>query len=161
MSAADVVAALRAREWSLATCESLTAGRLAATIADVPGASNVLRGGLITYATALKAELAGVDSALLAARGAVDPDVAQAMALGARRECSSDVAVALTGFAGPTGDQVGLVYIAIAHPGGTFWRRYDFSGSREQVRNQAVASALNMLLTLAREQNGTDTRYTG
>ncbi|MCI1256024.1 MAG: CinA family protein [Corynebacterium provencense] len=101
---------------TVATAESLTAGLLAATVASVPGASLVLRGGLVVYATDLKQSLAGVDPGLLAQRGPVDPDVAGQLAEGAATQCGADVGVGVTGVAGPDpqdGHPVGEVWIAV------------------------------------------------
>lgn len=101
---------------TVATAESLTAGDIAARIADVPGASAVLRGGLVVYATDLKHSLAGVDAALLDAQGPVDADVAAALAEGAATRCGADIGLGVTGVAGPDGQDghpVGEVYIAV------------------------------------------------
>src|SRR5690606_39530601 len=111
--AAQILDALVARGQTLAVAESLTGGLLAATLVDVPGASRAFRGGLVVYATDLKASLAGVPSDLLAERGAVDPDVAVALAAGARQRCGADWGLGTTGVAGPDpqdGVPVGTVY---------------------------------------------------
>src|SRR6185369_8134485 len=118
--AAGLLAALAARGETLAVAESLTGGLLAATIVDVPGASAAFRGGFVVYATDLKATLAGVDRDLLASRGPVDPDVAVALAVGARERCGADWGLATTGVAGPDpqdGVPVGTVFVGIAGPG--------------------------------------------
>src|SRR5215470_10980125 len=96
-----VVSALVVRAQTLAVAESLTGGLLAATLVDVPGASKVFRGGLVVYATDLKASLAGVPADLLAERGPVDPDVAVALAAGARERCGATWGLGTTGVAGP------------------------------------------------------------
>ena len=101
VTAAGVLAALESRGETLAVAESLTGGLLAATLVDVPGASRVFRGGLVVYATDLKATLADVPAELLAAEGPVHPAVATALAVGARRRCGADWGVATTGVAGP------------------------------------------------------------
>ena len=119
VTAEALIAALRRRGETLAVAESLTGGLLAATLVDVPGASRVFRGGLIVYATDLKATLAGVPAELLAARGPVDPDVAVALARGARERCGADWGLATTGVAGPEpqdGAAVGTVFVAVAGP---------------------------------------------
>lgn len=147
-TAAPVLARLRERRQSLAVAESLTGGLLAATIVDVPGASVVFRGGLVVYATDLKRDLAGVPGDLLAARGPVDPDVALALADGARRVCAADWGLATTGVAGPdpqTGVPVGTVYLACRGPGGGEVRGLTLDGDRTHVRAGAVAAALEML----------------
>jgi nicotinamide-nucleotide amidase len=146
--AEPVLTRLRARRQTLAVAESLTGGLLAATIVDVPGASSVFRGGLIVYATDLKRDLAGVPGDLLAARGPVDPDVALALADGARRVCGADWGVATTGVAGPdpqNGLPVGTVYLACRGPDGGEVRGVTLHGDRTHIRAGAVAAALEML----------------
>jgi nicotinamide-nucleotide amidase len=147
-----VVNALRANGSTVATAESLTAGLVAATLTAVPGSSAVVRGGLVVYATDLKAELAGVPAALLAAHGAVHPDVAAALATGARRACGADWGVGLTGVAGPDpqdGVAPGRVYLAVvggpAHSVRTWARTLDLAGDRHAVRAGAVAAAIDTL----------------
>jgi nicotinamide-nucleotide amidase len=146
--AAPVVTLLRERTESLATAESLTGGLLSATIVDVPGASQIFRGGLVVYATDLKRDLAGVPGALLAERGPVDPDVALALADGARRVCHADWGLATTGVAGPdpqNGIPVGTVYIACRGPARGEVRGLTIDGDRPRIRAGAVAAALVML----------------
>lgn len=143
--AAETVRALIASGRTIATAESLTAGMLAARIADVPGASAALRGGLIVYATDLKASLAGVDAELLAARGAVDPDVAAGLAAGAAERCGADIGIGCTGVAGPDpqdGQPVGRVFIGVSADGEVRVSAFDFSGSRPEIREQTVDAAL-------------------
>lgn len=151
-AAAGVVGTLTARGQTLAAAESLTAGLFCATIAGVPGASAVLRGGLVTYATDLKETLAGVPGALLAANGPVASETARAMAEGARRRCGSDWSVALTGVAGPDpqdGHPVGEVWCAVGRPGdaGVAVERLDLdpAAGRWGIRAGAVSAALDML----------------
>lgn len=146
-----VVAALRAGGRTLAVAESLTGGLLAAAVVDVPGASDVFRGGVVAYATDLKHRLLGVDAALLGRHGPVHPDVALAMAGGVRRVLSADWGVATTGVAGPDprdGRQPGQVFVAAAGPGAARCERLDLPGDRGQVRAGAVAAALGLLLRL-------------
>jgi nicotinamide-nucleotide amidase len=146
--AVPVVTLLRERTQSLATAESLTGGLLSATIVDVPGASQIFRGGLVVYATDLKRDLAGVAGSLLAERGPVDPDVALALADGARRVCRADWGLATTGVAGPdpqNGIPVGTVYIACRGPSGGEVRGLTLDGDRPGIRAGAVAAALAML----------------
>jgi nicotinamide-nucleotide amidase len=147
-AAAAVLEVLVARGQTLAVAESLTGGLLAATIVDVPGASRVFRGGLIVYATDLKATLAGVPADLLRAHGPVHPDTAAALAEGARTRCGADWGLATTGVAGPDpqdGVPVGTVYVAVssATSGGVI--RLDLAGSRAEIRAGAVAGALDLL----------------
>ncbi len=146
--AAFVVHCLHERHETLATVESLTGGALANSIVEIAGVSGIYRGGLVVYATELKAELAGVPADLLAERGPVDPDVAAALAEGARRRCGADWGLATTGVAGPEpqdGKPVGLVYVAAAGPGGTRVRRLDLDGGRDHIRGAAVIEALRLL----------------
>ena len=143
--AADLLAALGARGWSLGVAESLTGGLVSAALVDVPGASTVLRGAVVAYATDLKGALLDVDRALLAARGAVDPDVARAMAAGARRRLGADVGLASTGVAGPDpqdGHPPGTVHVAVATPEGTLVESLQLVGSRAAVRAQTVDAVL-------------------
>jgi nicotinamide-nucleotide amidase len=114
-----LVAALSARGETVAVAESLTAGLVCATLARVPGASAVLRGGLVVYATELKTALAGVDPGLLAEHGAVHPEVAAQLAEGARDRCGATWGLGLTGVAGPSaqdGVEPGTVYVGLAGP---------------------------------------------
>ncbi|MFB6395390.1 CinA family protein [Polymorphospora lycopeni] len=139
---------LKARGSTLATAESLTGGLLAATLVEVPGVSAVFRGGLVVYATELKGSLAGVPAGLLAERGPVDPDVAVALADGARAACGADWGLATTGVAGPEpqdGKPVGLVYVAVAGPSGPAVRRLTLDGDRTAVRAGTVVAALRLL----------------
>lgn len=159
-----VVHALTATNQTIASCESLTAGLLAATLAEVPGASAVLLGGLITYATELKHTLAGVPSELLAEHGPVSPQTAIAMASGTQQRCGSDWAVALTGVAGPTaqdGHPVGEVWIGIARPDQTTSAVLAaelipeksqaglLHGRRDEIRRNAVSAALALIIAEA------------
>lgn len=148
--AAELVHSLARRSLTLATCESLTAGLVAATVATVPGASAVLRGGLVTYSTELKAALAGVDAELLAARGAVDPEVARQMALGARTVCGAAIGVACTGVAGPEpqdGRPVGCVHVAVATgPGRVVAKELALSGERDEIRRSTAEACLALVL---------------
>jgi nicotinamide-nucleotide amidase len=146
--AGPVLGRLRELGQTLSVAESLTGGLLAATIVDVPGASKVFRGGLVVYATDLKRVLAGVPGDLLARRGPVDPDVALALADGARRVCAADWGVATTGVAGPDpqdGVPVGTVYLACRGPDGGEVRGITLDGDRAAIRAGSVAAALEML----------------
>jgi len=151
--AVAAVSALREAGLTLATAESLTAGLLAATVATVPGASAVLRGGLVVYATELKRSLAGVDAGLLERHGAVSAETAAALAAGAARTCGADVGVGLTGVAGPDtqeGHPAGTVHLGLHSPvGGTRTVALRLPGDRAAVREGAVAAALRELVVLA------------
>jgi nicotinamide-nucleotide amidase len=133
---------------TVATAESLTAGMVTAVLTTVPGSSAVVRGGLVVYATDLKASVAGVPADLLAEHGAVHPDVALALAAGARTVCGADWGIGLTGVAGPDsqdGVAPGRVYLAIAGPGGATCHTLDLTGDRHAVRSAAVVAALGAL----------------
>jgi nicotinamide-nucleotide amidase len=145
--ASDVVRLLLARGETFATAESLTGGLVAATVVEVPGVSAVFRGGLVVYATDLKHALAGVPEDLLAARGPVDPDVALALAAGARRQCLADWGLATTGVAGPDpqdGIAPGTVYVAVDGPGGGEVLRLEITGDRTAVRTESVTRVLRL-----------------
>lgn len=153
-AAAEVVRRLTAAHRTVAVAESLTGGRVVASLVDIPGASAVVRGGVVAYATPLKSSLLGVDAGVLGARGPVAPDVAAAMAEGVRRAAAvdgapADVGLATTGVAGPDaqGDApVGLVFVAVADDAGTVVRELRLEGDREAIRRAAGAAALDLLL---------------
>ena len=146
---AGLLATLAGRQQTLAVAESLTGGLLAAQIVAVPGASAVFRGGLVVYATDLKATLAGVPAGLLDARGPVDPDVAQWLARGARQRCGADWGLATTGVAGPDPQgfvPVGTVFVGLARPDrSTAALRLALTGDRAQIRADTVTAALTLL----------------
>ncbi|MDQ0120709.1 CinA family protein [Pseudarthrobacter sp902506025] len=134
---------------TVATAESLTAGMVSAVLADTPGASGMLQGGVVAYQNSVKDGVLHVPSDLLARAGSVDPDVARAMAAGARTVLGADVGLSTTGVAGPEahdGKPVGRVYIGIATAGGTAGFEYTFTGSRPDIRAAACGAALERLL---------------
>jgi nicotinamide-nucleotide amidase len=148
LRAADVVAVLKRRGETLGCAESLTGGLVCAAVTDVPGASAVLRGGVVSYATDVKTSVLGVDRHLLEQVGAVDAGVARQMARAACRVVGSDWGVATTGVAGPDpqdGASVGTVYVAVAGPGGSRVHEHHFAGDRPAVRQAAVRAALDLL----------------
>lgn len=150
---ADLLDALRRRGETVATAESLTGGLVAAALTDVPGASDVVRGGLIVYATDLKAELAGVDRDLLAQHGPVHPRVAEMLADGARLRCGAHWGIGLTGVAGPdpqNGVPPGTVHLGFAGPGGATVRSVQLDGDRHAIRAAAVRVALEHFADLLR-----------
>ncbi|MFJ6216246.1 CinA family protein [Streptomyces sp. NPDC092296] len=141
-------AALRAAGSTVAAAESLTGGLLAAELVDAPGASATFRGSVTAYATDLKASVLGVDAELLAAEGAVHPEVARQMAEGVRRLMGAVYGVATTGVAGPEpqdGKPVGTVHVAVAGPEGTAVSSPRLSGERATIRRKAVTAALELL----------------
>lgn len=149
----QAVSELSHRHLTVATAESLTAGMLAATIADVPGASSVLRGGLVVYATDLKATLAGVRDTTLRRYGPVAEETAAELAEGARKRCQADIGVGLTGVAGPTdqdGVCVGTVYLGVStKTQATTVYELHLSGSRSEIRYESVRQALMRIVDAA------------
>jgi nicotinamide-nucleotide amidase len=148
VAAAAAVHRLVERRETLATAESLTGGLVAATVVEIPGVSAVFRGGLVVYATDLKHRLAGVPEDLLAERGPVDPDVALALAAGARERCGADWGIATTGVAGPDpqdGKPVGMVLVAVAGPSGATVRELKLDGNRAVIRTESVTAVLGLL----------------
>lgn len=146
---------LTVRRQSVATAESLTAGLLAATLAGVPGASVVLRGGLVTYVEDTKIALAGVAPQLLDAVGPVAAPTARAMAVGARQRCAATWGIGLTGVAGPEphgGHPVGTVFLGLAGPVDTEVVELALSGSRWDIRLAAVHEAIARLRALVEQQ---------
>ena len=135
---------------TLVTAESCTGGGIGAALTAVPGSSKVYKGGIISYTNAVKVKQLGVDPELLDRVGAVSALVAEAMAIGVRKSLDADVSVSVTGLAGPDGDDfgnpVGTVYIGYADSETSFSREYHFSGDREAVRNQAIESALRLIV---------------
>ena len=163
MSDAEVLAAAtrvldagRARGLKIATAESGTGGLVAGALTDVPGSSDVVERGFVTYSNEAKVEMLGVDEATLAAHGAVSRETAEAMAVGAIRRSIADLSVAITGVAGPGGGSaekpVGLMHFAAASRDGRHAHREERFGDigRAEVRRRSVLVALEMLERLAR-----------
>jgi nicotinamide-nucleotide amidase len=148
-AAARVVGALARRGATLAVAESLTGGLVAAELTGVPGASRSFLGSVTAYATPLKERLLGVDGELLAARGAVDAQVAREMAEGVRRGLGADWGAATTGVAGPDaqdGQPVGTVFVAVAGPGGVARVvPLRLAGDRTEIRRASVGAVLELL----------------
>ena len=144
--AAQVLALCRERGLTLSAAESITGGLIAKELTDVPGASQVFLGGVVSYTNEVKNHVLGVPSSLLEAYGAVSEPVARAMAMGVRVLTGSDLAVAVTGLAGPDGDDVGLVFVALASRGGCFVRRLQCGHApRPRIRLIAASNALDMI----------------
>lgn len=145
----DVLQASRRAGKSIGTAESLTGGLIAATLTEVPGSSEVVRGAIVSYVNEVKQELLGVDHETLTRTGAVSEETARAMAEGARRDLGADVVVAVTGIAGPGGAEegkpVGTVWIGLADSLETTAHQYCFEGNRTQVRLQTVQAALELM----------------
>ena len=146
--ASDVLAALKGR--TLVTAESITGGGIGALLTSVPGASAVYKGGIISYCDEVKASALGVDPELLRSVGAVSAPVAESMARGAREVLRADVAVSVTGLAGPDGDSygnpVGTVFIGYSDGSRTLAREHRFSGTRQQIRESTLRAALTLIL---------------
>lgn len=152
---AALIARLTADGLTIACAESLTGGALTARLVDVPGASAVVRGGVVSYATDVKASVLGVDSERLAAFGPVDPEIARQMAVGVRRVLGRDgapvdVGVSTTGVAGPEpqgGRAVGTVYVAVSAGEVDEVREYRFAGDRASIRSATVRAAIELVST--------------
>jgi nicotinamide-nucleotide amidase len=146
-----VLDTFRARGWKLATAESCTGGLIAAALTSVAGSSDVVERGFVTYSNEAKTEMLGVPAALIAAHGAVSPEVAAAMAAGALAHSRADVTVSVTGVAGPGGGTaekpVGLVWFGCAVRGGVVETvSHVFPGDRGAVRAASVGVAFDLLL---------------
>lgn len=135
---------------TLATAESCTGGGIGAALTAVPGSSSVYKGGIISYWSEVKRDLLGVSAEDLENLGPVSMQVAGAMAEGARKALRTDVAISVTGLAGPDGDAfgrpVGTVFVGFCDGTRTVAKQYRFSGDREAVRHQAMEAALNLIL---------------
>jgi nicotinamide-nucleotide amidase len=147
-----VLDACRGRGLTLATAESCTGGLVAARLTSVPGSSDVFLGSVVSYANSVKESELGVPAAVLEAHGAVSAETAVAMARGARERVGADVAVAITGIAGPGGGTpekpVGLVYLCASGPDGELAQDFVVPGDRETVRGRAAVAALHLVRSL-------------
>ena len=147
---AKVLSALAGKK--LATAESLTGGGIGQAITSVSGASAVFAGGIISYTNEVKHGVLKVPTKFLETLGPVSKPVAEYMAADARRILKADVAVSVTGLAGPDGDEfgnpVGTVFIGYADQQYTFAREYHFDGNREEVREQTICAALGLVLEM-------------
>lgn len=145
----DVIKTLKGK--TLATAESCTGGGIGAALTAVAGSSEVFKGGVISYTNFVKETVLGVDKAVLEKYGAVSQPVALAMAKGVRNLLNTDIAVSVTGLAGPGGDDfgnpVGTVFIGYCDATKCYVREYRFLGDREAVRNQATTTALKIILS--------------
>ena len=153
--AAALVARLAERKLTVSTAESCTGGLIASSIVDVPGASAVFPGGAVTYAPSVKTALLGVPEELIEKRGVVSAEVAAAMAEGAKKRFGTDLAVSVTGVAGPDGGTpdapVGCVYIGIATESKTVAVREDIPGDRDEDSRGAAERAIRHCLELTNE----------
>jgi nicotinamide-nucleotide amidase len=148
----ELADALRARGWHLASAESCTGGMIAAACTDLAGSSDWFERGVVSYSNEAKTALLGVPPGLLEQHGAVSEPVARAMAEGMQRSSGADLAVAVTGIAGPAGGTpakpVGTVAVAVAAGGETRSRLFRFFGERELVKFQASQAGLDMVRRL-------------
>jgi nicotinamide-nucleotide amidase len=161
-AAAELVARLTVAGDTVAIAESLTGGLVAAALTDIPGASRVVRGGVLAYATDLKAQVLGVDETLLARAGSVDADVAGQMASGVRSLMGATYGLATTGVAGPDqveGKPVGTVYVAVAGSGSCRVKALRLPGDRGEVRAYSVLAVLALLTEELDAQLGEDTPF--
>ena len=144
----EVIARLTGK--TLVTAESLTGGGIGNALTAVPGASQVYKGGIISYVNEVNADVLGVSQEILDRYGAVSAWTAGYMASGARKLLKADIAVSVTGLAGPDGDDfgnsVGTVFVGYADSEITVSRKYSFCGSREDVRSQAIIAALSLII---------------
>ena len=144
----DVIKCLAGK--TLATAESLTGGGIGAVLTAVPGSSAVYKGGIVSYTNEVKMNILGVTPSLLDIHGAVSAPVAEEMAAGVRRLLNSDIAVSVTGLAGPAGDEfshpVGTVFIGYQDSSHTIVEHHRFEGDREEIRSQTIQAALQLIL---------------
>ena len=148
--ASEVIASYREKKWRIVTAESCTGGLVAGALTAVAGSSAVFERGFVTYSNEAKVDLLGVLPDMLESHGAVSGEVAEAMAAGALEYSLADVALSLTGIAGPDGGTlnkpVGLVFLALARrDGSVFHMRCQFKGTRDQIRFEAVMEGLRLL----------------
>ena len=143
-TAEQVIARLKAQELTLATAESCTGGLIGALLTDVPGASAVYKGGVISYVNEIKHRLLGVEQETLDVCTAVSRETAHEMARGARERCAADCGVSVTGLAGPDGDGTGRP--TIDAPGFSFCRELHLAGDRAAIRAQAAEAVFHMIL---------------
>lgn len=145
---AEVIRALQGK--TLVTAESCTGGMIGAELTAIPGSSAVYKGGIISYCNEVKESVLGVPKAILDEVGAVSAPVAEAMASGARKSLNADIAISVTGLAGPGGDEfgnpVGTVFVGYCDKNTCLSRKFRFDGDRDEVRHQAVIQALMLIL---------------
>ena len=156
MAAETAIGLLVRQGQTVGTAESLTGGLVAAALTSVPGASVAFRGGVVAYTADLKKSLLDVPADLIDRVGTVHPDIALAMARGARERLAATVAIATTGVAGPDpadGQPVGTVHIAVCTPARAIHRELALSGTRAQIRDATVKHVLNLLVTTLMEAN--------
>lgn len=149
----DIIDLLKSKSLTVSTAESCTGGLIAAAITNMSGASAIFDRGFVTYSNQAKQDMLGVPSEIIENHGAVSEQCAAAMAQGALKNSGSNIAISITGIAGPDGGStekpVGLVYIGIATKETTSVKKYNFKGSRDDVRQSTVVMAFNLLAKAA------------
>lgn len=155
VSAKKLIAALAEKQMSIVTAESCTGGLIAGALTSIAGSSEVVHGGFVTYANAAKHEMIGVPMQTLAEHGAVSARTAIAMAEGAREETETDIALSVTGIAGPGGGTaekpVGLVFIGCSTAAGSYYQKEEFGDlGRDEIRNATILAALRLATDVTR-----------
>ena len=147
--AGKILQKLREKNLKISTAESCTGGLVSALFTSVPGSSDVFERGFVTYSNEAKIEMLGVNAEVIKNFGAVSAEVAKEMAAGALKNSKADIAIAITGIAGPQSDDtkkpVGLVFIAVATKEKIIVRKFNFSGDRNEVRKASIIAALEMI----------------
>lgn len=149
----DLGKALRAKNWRIATAESCTGGLIASAITDQPGASEFYEGGFVTYSNDMKTKFLDVEPKTIKKFGAVSPETAKEMARGVLNTTGANIAISVTGIAGPSGGSVekpvGLVYIGFGLRGGVSQaKEFRFTGTRQDIRLQAIREALKLAIEI-------------
>ena len=150
-TAARIVALLKEYHLTVSTAESCTGGWIAKEITEIPGASTVFPGSIVSYCDTVKQDLLGVDGEILQMEGAVSANCAKQMAIGVARKMNTDFGIATTGYAGPGDEQTGLVFLAVATGDMAMVRQLHLEGTREEIRKQVVDHALCWLLSTLTE----------
>lgn len=152
----ELLALLKEQKLSIGSCESFTAGLFCAQLAQIPGASAVLKGGIVTYQTSIKEHVVGVDANVIATQGVISAACAKEMAEKTAKLLDCDICVSFTGNAGPDameGKPVGCVYCGIAYLKTTTILHLQLSGTRNEIREQAVADVCRALIEMLKQRN--------
>ena len=161
----EVGRALKSRGLTIAAAESCTGGLVASRLTDVPGSSDYVLGGIVSYTDEVKAGVLGVAREVLSENGAVSEPCARLMAEGARRKFGADIGVSVTGFAGPGGGAkdapLGTVFVAVAGENGTQAARHLFSGERKEIKFRASQAALALVLSYITQELPANYTVTG
>jgi PncC family amidohydrolase len=147
--AQEIILIAAQKNLKIVTAESCTGGLLSAIFTEISGSSRVFERGFVSYSNEAKSEILGVDPKIIEEYGAVSKETAQKMAIGALKNSKAQISLAITGIAGPEGGSqekpVGLVYIAIADENKVLARKFNFAGSRSEIRKQAIIESLNII----------------